>query len=80
VWGGGGGDPCSVSFGKRKREELDFDFDPADILPEHIPQAFSHFSFQFSEWNMLVCDLQVIYLNIYVGVHTCVPMYVCMYI
>ena len=32
-----------------------------DILPEHVPQAFSHFTYIVSEKRKLVCDLQGVY-------------------
>jgi len=64
VGGGGGG-----VGGKRKlppweeeegEEELhDLEQKPAwAILPEHIPQAFSQFSYTYSDGTMLACDLQ----------------------
>ena len=39
--------------GKRKRQEV--------LRPEHVPQAFSHFSYHSSGRSMLVCDLQGVY-------------------
>lgn len=57
VGGGGGG-----IGGKRKIHLWEEEEGQEEVIfPEHIPQAFSHFSYKYSDSTMLVCDLQGVY-------------------